>query len=343
MSRARGRHGTGRAPELTPEQIQEFGIDEREIPSGIAHNDKNPVVQHEKPKVAEPLAEFRGMMAHGVPPEGNHYQRDPRLTGQVGRVHVKPVDIPESPVPVPVYIVEESGGSRALMHTATKHFAAPVIGTEPAQICGQDTKRRSVRILNEGIAGTAAVAGGASTTTEGSVTSPAAGATITSQALAAGTYTVSWSVQLSGTLAAADANNFGLYNGATLVATSLNTATAGTYPQPTVTVVIPGGGATLAIKAIALGTVGAVYTAQLTQTLQPVAAIPATAKGCRFGQLNDLAWDSQNNAIVGGALLPNSMTSYLEVRTQGPLYVVSLDSNQPVIDVIIETEIAGAA
>src|SRR5215471_18419592 len=45
----------------------------------------------------------------------------------------------------------------------------------------------------------------------GSVTSPAAGVTIaTTASLPAGTYVVSWEVQLAGTLAAADANNFQL-------------------------------------------------------------------------------------------------------------------------------------
>jgi hypothetical protein len=114
---------------------------------------------------------------------------------------------------------------------------------------------------------TSSTSGGASTITVGSQTSPAAGTTITSQALAAGTYAVSWSVQLSGTVSASDVNNFGLYNGVTLVATSLNSGATSTYSQPNLTVVIPGGGATLAIKAIATATTGAVYNAQLTTTL----------------------------------------------------------------------------
>lgn len=108
--------------------------------------------------------------------------------------------------------------------------------------------------------------GGASATTVGSVTSPTAGQTITSQALAAGTYAVGWSAQLSGTLGAGDANNFALKLAATQLAQSLNAAAAATYPQPSQTVVVPAGGATLAIAAIGAGTVGAVYGAQLTVT-----------------------------------------------------------------------------
>jgi uncharacterized protein len=94
---------------------------------------------------------------------------------------------------------------------------------------------------------------------------PGAGTSITSQQPAAGTYTVNWAVQLSGTVLPEDANNFGLYNGNTLIATSVNEAAVGTYPQsPATGVVVPAGGGTLAIKNIAAGTSDAMYTAQLT-------------------------------------------------------------------------------
>lgn len=93
---------------------------------------------------------------------------------------------------------------------------------------------------------------------------PGSGTSITSQEVTEGTYTVNWAVQLSGTVLAGDANNFGLYNGDALIATSVNEAAAGTYTQSQVSdVAIPAGGATLAIKNVAAGTVGAVYTALL--------------------------------------------------------------------------------
>jgi hypothetical protein len=100
--------------------------------------------------------------------------------------------------------------------------------------------------------------------TVGTQATPAAGTTITSQAVGAGTYTVQWSVQIS-TATATLANNFGLYNGATLVATSMNSLAVGTYPQPPVTMVLSAG-ATIAIKAIASETT-ATYVAQLITTL----------------------------------------------------------------------------
>jgi hypothetical protein len=97
---------------------------------------------------------------------------------------------------------------------------------------------------------------------EGSVTTPGAGATIaTSAALAAGTYTVKWTVTLGGTPAAADANNFQLFNGATLVATSVNLGAIGDYPQADVQVTVVSG-AVLTVKALGAGTAGAIYSAQ---------------------------------------------------------------------------------
>lgn len=122
------------------------------------------------------------------------------------------------------------------------------------------------RVTVAGLTGPTPPNGGASSTTSGSATSPGAAAVITSQALAAGTYAVQWTVVLSGTLGAGDANNLQLTNGATQVATSLNAGAAGTYGQQSATVVIPSGGATLAVKSIAAATVGGTYAAQLTAT-----------------------------------------------------------------------------
>lgn len=95
----------------------------------------------------------------------------------------------------------------------------------------------------------------------GTQTSPGAGTLIATTGAAQGGVTVvNWSVSLAGTLAAADTNNFGLYNGATLIATSLNSPAAGTYPQPPITSNNPFGNA-FNVKAIGAGTVGAIYGA----------------------------------------------------------------------------------
>lgn len=98
---------------------------------------------------------------------------------------------------------------------------------------------------------------------EGSATSPAALQTIaTITGLPAGNYTVNWTVSLAGTLAAADANNFELTDTNGVVSASINPAIAGEYPQVASEISIPAN-ATVSIQAIAAGTVGAIYSAQL--------------------------------------------------------------------------------
>ena len=127
----------------------------------------------------------------------------------------------------------------------------------------------------------------ASRSIEGNVTSPGAGATVTSLiSLPAGTYQIGWTVSLSGTLSASDTNNFQLNAGSqTLV--SANPGAAGSYPQPPVEVVLPVA-TTISVTAIAAGTVGAVYAAQLVAT--PVG--PPTATGTAFAlKIGKRAWN----------------------------------------------------
>jgi hypothetical protein len=127
---------------------------------------------------------------------------------------------------------------------------------------------------------------------EGSVTSPAAGATIVQiTGVPAGTYTVNWEVELAGTLAAADSNNFALSSNAATLANAVCPAVAGVYPQPALEAITVTAG-TWAIKAIALGTVGAIYSASFS--LEP-ALNPATVIELQDG-----------NQILGeSAMYPN--------------------------------------
>lgn len=98
---------------------------------------------------------------------------------------------------------------------------------------------------------------------EGQVTSPAAGAAIvTGPLLPRGEYDINWSVSLLGAAAAADADNFQLQVGATPVVNSQNAGAAGVYPQLTVRENLPGANA-FSVKAIAAGTVGVTYIAEL--------------------------------------------------------------------------------
>jgi hypothetical protein len=109
---------------------------------------------------------------------------------------------------------------------------------------------------------------------EGQVTSPGINANIaqiTAAGLAPGTYTVQWTVELDGTVSATDVDNFkitgpGLGGGFV----SANDGAVGRYPQLSFTLIVPTGNATaLSIRSIAAGTVGAVYTGQISIT--PVA------------------------------------------------------------------------
>lgn len=99
----------------------------------------------------------------------------------------------------------------------------------------------------------------------GSVTSPAATANIASiGTVPADEYTLNWQVELGGTLAAGDANNFEVTVTGVQQALSLNPAAAGIYPQDPIQITVPPGGATVSIKALAAGTVGAVYSASFS-------------------------------------------------------------------------------
>lgn len=100
--------------------------------------------------------------------------------------------------------------------------------------------------------------------TEGAQTSPGATTTICSLVLPSGGWTLNWLVMLTGTLAAADTDNFGLYQGTTLIEQSVNGIIVGQpYAQDPVEVQVPVGGATYAVKNVAAGTAASVYSAQL--------------------------------------------------------------------------------
>jgi len=100
----------------------------------------------------------------------------------------------------------------------------------------------------------------------GAVVAPAAGATIAATgALPAGTYSVAWAVALQGAAAAADANNFELTHGATVVIVSVNPGVAGDYPQVVAEVTVAQG-EVIAVKAVGAGTAGVTYSADLNAT-----------------------------------------------------------------------------
>ena len=117
-----------------------------------------------------------------------------------------------------------------------------------------------------GTSSSAASGPGTSVTGTTSAT-PGAGTTVVTEAAAspAGTFSLSWTATLATAAATGDANNFGLYAGSALLATSVNPGTIGSYPQAAVTTYLAAA-ATVAVKNIAAGSTGAVYTAALTVT-----------------------------------------------------------------------------
>lgn len=145
MSRAHGKH-TQRPPELSPGQKAEYGIDDRDIPGGRTHL-INPQTRQQKTPAPEQLAEFRGMMAHGVPPEGHTYHRPAKS------YQPEYADLRKPPVPVPVYIVEDSAGSRPFKNIFTNTITVPSGAIEPVRLCSNDPGRIHVAFLNESSTG----------------------------------------------------------------------------------------------------------------------------------------------------------------------------------------------
>lgn len=110
-------------------------------------------------------------------------------------------------------------------------------------------------------------ASGPGVTTAGTTSAaPGAGTTVTTQTAGLGTFLLSWTVQLQTAAAGGDVNNFGLYNGAVLLATSVNAGVIGTYPQAALPSYLEIAASVVAVKNIGAGSTGSVYTASLTLT-----------------------------------------------------------------------------
>jgi hypothetical protein len=120
----------------------------RDIPGGLNHL-ANPPVKVQPVPVPEHQWPFRrALLAHGVPPDGQAYDRDPRLAGgQEGRAKVtEPAPLQ---TPVPVYIV--TGGDPGVIRSAwPRSVQCPASTTGvPIRVCGRNPNRVEVRMLNE--------------------------------------------------------------------------------------------------------------------------------------------------------------------------------------------------
>lgn len=119
----------------------------------------------------------------------------------------------------------------------------------------------------------------------GSVTSPGALATIASLGLSGGTYQLNWQVEVDGTTAAGDDNNFQLsFTGLSTFPSENGHVPGQPYPQESLTIEAPAAGGSIVVQSILAGTVGAVYLAQVT-------AVPIGSSSF-YGELPDLVMKS---------------------------------------------------
>lgn len=168
MGRASGRRNPTRAGGIAPDSPEgrEIGESARQDPAGspIPGLTGN-IVNHETPRqpVAgpEPMDQFRGMMAHGVPHEADTTEE--RATAErggpnVARTRRVPAEKPrELPPPVPVYLVEQAAGSRPMTTLSTAKLTIPASTADPVRITGRDETRATMYVMVENAAGSTSV------------------------------------------------------------------------------------------------------------------------------------------------------------------------------------------
>ncbi len=265
-SRRRGPHG-GQHPAARPARREEYGSQEELASPGTAgvaafpdalpgshhYAEKDVVTRHAPLDVGPAVPFYSRGNAHGVAPEsvphGGRPSPAPHEQMQISATReISHEEIAEPPDPVPVYVVEKSGGTHPLLRAAVRRVQVNAPGGDPVLLIGKDPERTSVRLLNEATAAAVQSLSGF-----GSVTNPTAGQTIASVALPAGTWQLQLLVQFAGTLTAADEDNYQLtLAGVNLGQQTANIETASSAPNPPrmFTVSVPAGGATAALAAI---------------------------------------------------------------------------------------------
>ena len=146
----------GQDPTTTEGERAEEGIGdgydyaaERMPPGGQNHLGNPPVERQAVPVPEREWPYRRALLAHGVPPDGKHYERDPRLAGgQRGEAPSAPAPEPLQ-TPVPVVIVEKSWRERPQAVCDQRRLTLPAGSAEPVMICGANPARSLVQLLNE--------------------------------------------------------------------------------------------------------------------------------------------------------------------------------------------------
>jgi hypothetical protein len=170
-----------------------------------------------------------------------------------------------APGPGPGVARLEPGGSRVYNFSAASWS---IYGGALGDIVYVETFSRPQPLaFDAGTAGipfrSASITGGPS-----NVTSPGALQVLASAVLPGpGEYQVDWTTQLGGTTGVAEVNNCQLILGAAVAEGAIQGQTTGAiYPQIRVYVLVPAGGATLAIETINAGTVASVYRVGFSAT-----------------------------------------------------------------------------
>jgi hypothetical protein len=166
MSRAKGRQNPPRQPkaeDIAPDSPEgrQLGMSPRmqghpsPIPGGRQHLRNAPAVRETVPTPASgPDVDWGN--AHGVP-VGTHTHAE-RADAERGpnTVHAtmpRPQHHPvrEKPAPIPVFVVQDARDE--VVRTAAPHnFTVPANTSDPVRVCGRDTGRTEVMILNESTA-----------------------------------------------------------------------------------------------------------------------------------------------------------------------------------------------
>jgi hypothetical protein len=166
MGRASGRKNLPRAPQPGTPEGDEIGLSARQDPAGspipgLTGNIVNYETVRREPPIGDPLPEFRGMMAHGVPPEDSTTEERATMEREGTLAQHRPPTPPQHPkpvvrpTPVPVYLVEEGSGGEAYLTASPRHISVPGIlatganAADPVRLCGKDAKRNRIGLLNE--------------------------------------------------------------------------------------------------------------------------------------------------------------------------------------------------
>lgn len=171
MGRAEGRHGAPRQGTPPPQDVpgddprisaedRQIGASSRmqgypsPIPGGKVHITNAPSVRT-TPPIPDARPEYHDANAHGVDPgsattrDRAEVMRGPNTVHKDAPKPPKSGHVPDRPVPVPVYIVEEGSTEETFRTNAPRHITLNASTGEPLQLVGRDRNRSRVLLLNE--------------------------------------------------------------------------------------------------------------------------------------------------------------------------------------------------